>query len=171
MPIHVTTDQFTNFVANKWLDFQHGSDNVVERNIKLNAVKYNVLVSLYGFFTLNGVAMVVGTVFRLVVPSTAILWAGIGLLWRGIAERQIEVFATTNIPKEEYTQRKKSLLKSWNSTDEHKYMGSVEGVSKRVEKIFRNCLIPPLRDWAEDEISVFGYSLLKNLVPMPQILS
>jgi hypothetical protein len=189
MPIHITkgqfpslianieygTDQIVSSIANKWMDSQYGSERFLEKKQKLNAVKYNSLVGLHGIFTLTGlaagVAMIVGTVFRAVVPSSVIFFVGAGLLGRLIMKNQIDIFAETDVPEQDYLGNRREGEPNLTALLDTYYYGA----SPRVGRIFRNCLIPPSisekMGWEENEISVFGYSLLKNPVPMPRTIT
>lgn len=119
MPVHITIDQFTTFAANKWMDFQHPTDDALQRNFKTNAIKYNTLATLHNGSTVLAVALIVGAVVGSVFVGTAILWGGIGLFIRSVAERQIEVFARTDRPIADYQARRSQI------EEQNRYRASV----------------------------------------------
>lgn len=198
MPIQITVDQFTTFAAEKWMDFQHPTDLPKQRNLKMNAVKYNTLVTAFNGSTCATIAMAVGALVGAVFASTAILWGAIALFVRNIAERQIDVFALTDLPKRSQTLRAQRIQAEAESRaleyemdaryeeeaprqegEGSGFYGALAGLAfggaaaypdtprvldARKAKIIDNCGIKNAKNWVENEVSVFGYSVLKNTV-------
>lgn len=149
MPIQITTDAATTFVAEKWLNFQYSEKLVEEKERLLPAVKYNILATGFNFSTVLLVAAVAAAIFATI--PTALGWGAAGLLLRFIVEKEISTY---------------SLLSNGNPLNKVVHILGVDEPIERIAAIFTKCKMSVLTDWKENEAIFFDVPAWKNLLPV-----